>query len=100
MDSPEAVQATAAQRVPVEPHRAGVGRFDAGGDPQQRRLARGALAEDRDQLAGIDLERDVVEHDDLVASSPMALGDALEREQRHRRNGSENGAVAAPAPRS
>src|SRR6185312_13017523 len=96
MDAAEPPQPSAAELLPFEAHAADVGRFDAGCDPQQRALAGGALAEDRHQLAGLDVERDVVEHDDLVAPAPVALADPLEREQRHRRGGSEDGAGAAP----
>ncbi|MNL46428.1 hypothetical protein D3C87_1691370 [compost metagenome] len=69
-----------------------VGRaFEAGNQPQKRRLARAGRAQERDQLARADVERDVVErrkaaeflayvlnadfHDDPDLSMPAAGGD-------------------------
>jgi hypothetical protein len=55
---------------------AGVGRLEAGDDPQQARLARAARAEQRGQRAAGDLERDVVERDEVAE----ALGDLADRD--------------------
>ena len=58
-------------------HLAVVGSLEPGQDAQQRRLARAARAQQRDELAAADVEVDAVEHD-VVAER---LGDAA---QRHR----------------
>jgi hypothetical protein len=46
----------------VEQHASGRGLLQSGDDPQDRRLARTARAEEREPLAGCDVERDVL-HD-------------------------------------
>ena len=48
--------------------------FETGDDPQERRLARAARPEERGQRAALDLERHVVEGDEVAE----ALGDVLE----------------------
>ena len=53
---------------------AGVGTFEAGDEPQQRRLARPRRAEQREELAFAHLEVDAVSRDDV----PVALADALQ----------------------
>ena len=69
------------ERHAVEPHGAGVGRLDPGGDAQQRGLAAAAPAEDRDELARPHLERDGVEHGHRrLAADAMVPAHALERE--------------------
>jgi hypothetical protein len=55
---------------------AGVGRLQAGDDPQQRGLAAAARAEQRGEATGGDLHRDVVERDEL----PEAFGDVANRD--------------------
>ena len=64
--------------------------LDPGRQPQQRRLAAAGLAEQRDDLAGLDRERHIVQRRDLAE----ALGHALEAE-RHRDRGAGR---AAPPP--
>ena len=50
-------------RVPSEPDRATLGPEEPGGDTQERRLARAIRADERDDLAGRDLDREPVEGD-------------------------------------
>ena len=69
---------------------AGIGPLETGDDAQQRRLAAARRSEQRQDLAGSDLERDAFE-DRLVAE---ALGDALEPERR------QPPPAAAPRPRT
>ena len=45
---------------------AGVGRLEPGDDPEQRRLARAARPEERRERARLDVERDVVERDEVA----------------------------------
>ena len=56
-----------------------VGRQLAADDLQQRRLARAVAADDRDALAGVDLERDVVEQRQVAEGDR----DVVEGDQRH-----------------
>ena len=51
-----------------------VGALEAGDQPQRRRLARSGRAEQREELAGGDLEIDPVDRDDVA----VRLADALE----------------------
>jgi len=51
----------ARQVAPVERHRSRVGCFQSGDDAQQRRLAAAGRAEQADDLAGVGVERDIVE---------------------------------------
>ena len=56
-----------------EDHAAGVGRLEAGDDPQDRALARTRGAQEGDELAGDDLERDVLDR----LEGAIALGEVL-----------------------
>jgi len=58
--------------VAVKGDRAGVRRLEAGDDTEQRRLAGAGRPEQRQQLAGVDLEVDAVDGDKIAE----ALGDA------------------------
>ena len=57
----ELVRANPVQHGLAEPHAAGVGAHEAADDVEQRRLARAVGADDADDLAGRDRQRDVVE---------------------------------------
>src|SRR5262249_4323183 len=70
-----AAHPVAAARRPVE----------AADDVHQRRLARPGLAHDGHELAGTDLQRDIVERPDLGGAVVVALADAVERQQGRRR---------------
>ena len=58
--------------------RARRGRVETGRDPQERRLAAAARAEDRDDLARLDRERDVAQ-DDVVGQPGRSFGCPRER---------------------
>src|SRR5205814_7349775 len=60
--------------APAELDAAGVGTFETGDEPQQRRLARPGGSEQREELALVHLEIDAVGRDD----GPIALADALQ----------------------
>ncbi len=57
-----------ADQLPVDGHRAGVDRLEVVDGAQQRRLARTARAEDRDDLAGRDREVDAAQHLDAAVA--------------------------------
>ncbi len=63
----------------LEAHRSGVRLLESGHDPQQRRLAAAGRAEERRQRAGLDLQRDVVECDELP--EPLADPDDLDAQR-------------------
>ena len=50
----------------VHEHLARVGPLEAGDDPQRRRLAAAARSEQGDELAGVNLEVEIVERDDIA----------------------------------
>ncbi|GCC48793.1 hypothetical protein chiPu_0033139, partial [Chiloscyllium punctatum] len=58
-------------------------RLEAGEHAQQRGLAAAARPEQREELAGADVERELVDR----AEIPERLGDALDPQQRHVRDG-------------
>ena len=64
--------------LPLEAETALVGRMDAGDHLDQRRLAGAVVADEGDDLAGTNLEVDVLQRLDRAE----ALADALQREQR------------------
>ena len=64
--------------VPAELYAAGIQRVDAGEDLDQRGLACAVLAEQRQDLAGAELEVNVIERE----RAPEALGDAPEFQHR------------------
>ena len=68
----------------VDGDRAGRRRVEAGGDPQQRRLAAARRPDDGDELAGRDAERRRREGERAVGER---LGDVVELEHRRRRGG-------------
>ena len=74
----------------LQQHAARARPLDAGGEPEQRRLAAARLAEQRDDLAGLDGERHLAQRRDRAE----ALRHAVEGE-RHRDRGAGR---AAPAP--
>src|SRR5262249_18146268 len=61
------------------------GPAEAADDVHQRRLARPRLAHNGHELAGADLQRDVIEGPDLGGAVTVALADAVERQQGRRR---------------
>ena len=65
---------------PLDVHRPRVGPFEPGDDPQQRRLAAARRAEQRQQLAGRDAHRDVVEGDEVP--EPLVDADHLDAHNR------------------
>jgi hypothetical protein len=71
-----AVGARAVNRAAVERHGAGVGADHAGGDVEQGALAAPAGADDDDELAGLAVERDVLDRRD-VAFLTEVLGYAV-----------------------
>ncbi len=89
-----AVQAGAGDRLAMQRDLAGIRPLEAGDQAEQRRLAAAGGAEDGDQLAGADVEVDIVQHL-LVAE---ALGDAREGERAHGASGANR--VAAPNRRA
>ena len=66
-------------RARLPPHGAPIGRQIAGDDLHQRRLAGAIAADDRDALAGIDLERHIVEKRNVA----VGVRDVFEGDERH-----------------
>ena len=66
--------------VTVDEHAPGIGVMEAEGDAHERRLPGPVLADDRADLAGAQVEGDVVVGDD----PGIGLGDALEAEEGRR----------------
>jgi hypothetical protein len=73
----------------VAPHRAGVGRELAAHDLHEGGLAGAVPADERQALAGLDLQRDVVEQRQVA----VGVGDVVERDERH---GGDRGGAAIP----
>src|ERR671925_1669497 len=70
--------------VAGERDRAGVGRLEAADEPQQRRLARSAAAENDHELAGANRERSPLQHDlTAVALRHLADGDLADNVWAH-----------------
>src|SRR5580765_2034488 len=66
----------------VDDHGARARPVDAGNEVEDRRLAAARRADDRDELAGVDLEVDAAQRGIVEASHPVRLLDVLERDQR------------------
>ena len=70
--------------VAEDPRRAAIGAGQPGQDRDQRRLAGAVRAEQAEELAFGDVERDVVERTHVAARRGIRLGDVDERDGRHR----------------
>ncbi len=67
-------EARAARHFAVVDQNAAFARLlDAGGEPQQRGLAAAGASEQADDLAGLDIEREIAHGDDIA----VAMGDAI-----------------------
>src|SRR5260370_36700142 len=72
------VQAGGGYRVAIDEHRAG-GRYENAGDQrQQRALAAAALANDGDELAGLNRDRDVLERFGLALEAEIPQVDVAQ----------------------
>src|SRR5712692_1865439 len=80
LEHDQALAAGPYDRLAVGEHAAGIGLRQAGHDVEKRGLAAAAGADQADELAVADLERDVVERMHVCAAGAIPLGDALDHE--------------------